>query len=155
LLMAFGLCAVVAAAIIALWTYGYFGLRYILTPAALLIRWLGEDEAVPLADLQGVYSGQRLGKLPRLRGFTWHGYWVGRALHRDTAGRCRQADRGGGGRGAIGGVCGAGRQAASGGRYVDTRRAGLGARCDVVWGRGAPQEAVARWGNAPPHNPVD
>jgi len=84
LLMAFGLCAVVAAAIIALWTYGYFDLRYILTPAALVIRWLGGDEAVPLADLQGVYSGQRLGKLPRLRGFTWHGYWVGRALHRDV-----------------------------------------------------------------------
>ena len=42
------------------------------------------DEAVPLAELQGIYSGQRLGQLPRLRGFTWHGYWVGRALHRDV-----------------------------------------------------------------------
>ena len=49
---------------------------------ALVVRWLGREDVVPLAQVEGVYSGQRLEALPRLRGLTWRGYWVGRGAHR-------------------------------------------------------------------------
>ena len=42
---------------------------------ALVIRWLGDDEVVPLEELDAVYSGQRLGKL----GDLWHDILVHKA----------------------------------------------------------------------------
>ena len=83
LLLLLSSLSLLVAALVGVWTYGYFGLRYTLTPGALLIRWLGGDEAVPLEELDAVYSGQRLGKLGRLRGIAWPGDRVGWARAND------------------------------------------------------------------------
>src|SRR5581483_5793745 len=74
-----GVLASIAFVVAALWTFGYLSLRYTLTPSALVIRWLDAEQVVPLAQVEGVYSGQRLGRVGRVRGITWPGYVVGSA----------------------------------------------------------------------------
>ncbi len=69
--------ALAAWAIFALWTYGFSTLRYTLTPNALVIRWLGGDDIIPLERVDGIYSGQRIGPVRGVRGLTWPGYVVG------------------------------------------------------------------------------
>jgi hypothetical protein len=41
------------------------------------VRWAGRDETLPLDEVEGVYAGQRVGELRRVRGVSWPGYHVG------------------------------------------------------------------------------
>lgn len=74
--------AVGAAAAVSLAVIGYYRLRYDFGPGMLVIRSSGPSESVPLADIEAVYTGQRLGPLRSPRGWSWPGYYVGVARHR-------------------------------------------------------------------------
>lgn len=58
-------------------TSGYFVLRYRFDRDALVIRWLGREEIVPFANVEGIFAGPRLGQPMRARGWNWPGYHVG------------------------------------------------------------------------------
>jgi len=55
----------------------YFRLGYEFRPGRLLIHWAGGGETVLLADIDGIYGGQRVGPLGKVRGVNWPGYYVG------------------------------------------------------------------------------
>ncbi len=79
--IACGSIALLAAASLGLWAYGAASLRYSLTPTAVVIHWLGSAEVVPLSDLDGVFSGLRLGSIGKIRGIRRPGYVVGAGRH--------------------------------------------------------------------------
>ncbi|HLH21439.1 MAG TPA: PH domain-containing protein [Chloroflexota bacterium] len=87
LAMFFGLLGAVVGVIVtllvALWTYGYYTLRYQLGPDALAIDWLFVHERLPYRTIDAVYAGQRLAETPRVQGVTWPGYYVGRLRARN------------------------------------------------------------------------
>jgi hypothetical protein len=66
-----------AAAALAAASMGYFRLRYRLDHDALHVRWAGPPEVIPFEAIDGVYAGQRLGRLGQIRGVNWPGYHVG------------------------------------------------------------------------------
>jgi len=84
-LLVAALLSTLGSAIVGLGAVGRASLRYALTPNALLIRWLGSEEVVPLAELDGVFSGQRLGRIGPIRGQTWPGSVFGTAQHNGRA----------------------------------------------------------------------
>jgi hypothetical protein len=67
----------------ALWTYGYYTLRYQLGADALSIDWLFVHERLPYLTIDAVYAGERLVDTPRVQGVTWPGYYVGRLRARN------------------------------------------------------------------------
>jgi hypothetical protein len=69
--------------LIAVWTYGYYTLRYVLDGEALTIDWLFRQERLPYRSIDAVYGGQRLTESLRVRGITWPGYYVGRGRARN------------------------------------------------------------------------
>ncbi len=46
--------------LLAVWTYGYYTLRYVLDDEALTIDWLFRQERLPYRTIDAVYGGQRL-----------------------------------------------------------------------------------------------
>lgn len=70
------ICGVVGLSIL-VFTYGYFTLRYRFERHALVVSWLGRQEAVPFAKVDGIFAGPRLGQAVRVRGLNWPGYHVG------------------------------------------------------------------------------
>jgi hypothetical protein len=84
-LLVAALLATVGAVVVGLGAAAHASLRYSLTPNALIIRWLGSEEVVPLEELDGVYSGQRLGRITPIRGFNWPGSVTGTAQHNGRA----------------------------------------------------------------------
>jgi len=70
------ICGVFGLTIL-IFTYGYFTLRYRFERQALVVRWLGRQEAVPFAKVDGIFAGPRLGQAVRVRGLNWPGYHVG------------------------------------------------------------------------------
>jgi hypothetical protein len=69
--------------LLAVWTYGYYTLRYVLDDEALTIDWLFRQERLPYRAIDAVYGGQRLTEALRVRGITWPGYYVGRGRARN------------------------------------------------------------------------
>jgi hypothetical protein len=80
-LMFFGFVIAAAAGIVSLiaavLTYGYFALRYRFGERALTVHWLWSDIVIPLAEVDGVYLGTRIGQAMRVRGLSIPGYHVG------------------------------------------------------------------------------
>ncbi len=74
---------VILTLLVAVWTYGYYTLRYHLGPDALGIDWLFVHERLPYRTIDAVYAGQRLTEAPRVQGVTWPGYYVGRLRARN------------------------------------------------------------------------
>ncbi len=74
---------VIATLLFAVWTYGYYSLRYRLEGDGLAIDWLLVHERLPYRTIDAVYGGQRLTDAPRVRGITWPGYYVGRLRARN------------------------------------------------------------------------
>ena len=68
-----------AAVVLAL---GYFRLRYELADGELRVHWAGPMVRVRLDEIDGIYGGQQIGPLRRIRGLTWPGYFVGTARSR-------------------------------------------------------------------------
>lgn len=56
---------------------GYYRLGYVLSADRLIIRWSGPSETILLDEIDGIYAGQRLGRIHRVRGINWPGYYVG------------------------------------------------------------------------------
>lgn len=56
---------------------GFFRLAYELRADRLVVRGGGQTETILLDDVEGIYAGQRVGTLTRVRGLTWPGYYVG------------------------------------------------------------------------------
>lgn len=56
---------------------GYYRLGYLLSADRLIIRWSGPTETIHLDEIDGIYAGQRLGRIHRVRGVNWPGYYVG------------------------------------------------------------------------------
>lgn len=61
---------------------GYFRLRYELGDGELRVHWAGPPERIRLDEIDGVYGGQQVGPLRRVRGLAWPGYAVGTARSR-------------------------------------------------------------------------
>jgi Bacterial PH domain len=74
---------VILTLLFAVWTYGYYTLRYQLGADALSIDWLFVHERLPYRVIDAVYAGQRLAEIPRVQGVTWPGYYVGRLRARN------------------------------------------------------------------------
>ncbi|HEY7062406.1 MAG TPA: PH domain-containing protein [Chloroflexota bacterium] len=74
---------VILTLLLAVWTYGYYTLRYQLGADALSIDWLFVHERLPYRTIDAVYAGQRLSEAPRVHGITWPGYYVGRLRARN------------------------------------------------------------------------
>jgi hypothetical protein len=68
--------------LVAVWTYGYYTLRYALGQDGVTIDWLFHHEQLPYSAIDALYSGQRLTEALRVRGINWPGYYVGRARAR-------------------------------------------------------------------------
>ena len=85
--MFFGLIGAVVGlvltVILAVWTYGYYTLRYRLDPDALAIDWLFYHERLPYQTIDAVYGGQRLTEALHVEGIAWPGYYVGRGRARN------------------------------------------------------------------------
>ena len=92
-LLILGMLSLAAALVGGLWTYGYFTLRYRMTPEALALRWLDGDEVVPMSAVAGIYAGQRLERVRGVRGLTWPGYVVGVAREDGVAVRYYSSSR--------------------------------------------------------------
>lgn len=67
-----GLAGAVAVAAV-----GFFQLSYELGADRLVVHGGGQTETILLDDVEGIYAGQRIGSLTRVRGLTWPGYYVG------------------------------------------------------------------------------
>ncbi|HWP29299.1 MAG TPA: PH domain-containing protein [Chloroflexota bacterium] len=67
----------------AVWTYGYYTLRYALDGDGLRIDWLFYHERLPYRTIDAVYGGQRLSEALRVQGISWPGYYVGRGRARN------------------------------------------------------------------------
>jgi hypothetical protein len=82
-----GLVAAVAGLVLtlllAVWTYGYYTLRYELDADGVTITWLFYQERLPYRSIDAVYGGQRLTEMLRVQGITWPGYYVGRGRARN------------------------------------------------------------------------
>jgi hypothetical protein len=68
--------------------YGYFSLRYTLDRNALVIRWAGLRQVIPLARIQqarAVVDLPAAARPPRPQGMRWPGLWVGTARAADGA----------------------------------------------------------------------
>lgn len=74
-----GLSALVLAALVGLLTYGRYSLRYRLDGRGLAIDWLWMRETIPLAGIEAIFRGTRLGEKTRVKGIVWQGYQVGTA----------------------------------------------------------------------------
>lgn len=75
----------IAGALLALLALvGMLSMRYQLHEEGLVIRWLFQRWYVPYACVDGVFSGQRLGRASQLRGLNWPGYHVGRSRSKST-----------------------------------------------------------------------
>lgn len=74
-----GLSALVLAALVGLLTYGRYSLRYRLDGRGLAIDWLWMRETIPLAGIEAIFRGTRLGEKARVKGIAWQGYQVGTA----------------------------------------------------------------------------
>lgn len=77
ILLLLGALLVGTAAFVTTLAVGFFGLGYYLSPGALTIRWAGRAESVSLNEIEGIYAGQRVGGLRRVRGVNWPGYHIG------------------------------------------------------------------------------
>jgi hypothetical protein len=71
-----------AAAALALLAAGYFRLAYEFGPDRLVLRSSHRSEAIPFGQVDGIYAGQRIGALRRVRGVSWPGYHVGQLQSR-------------------------------------------------------------------------
>jgi hypothetical protein len=69
--------------LLAVWTYGYYTLRYQLDADALHVDWLFHHERLPYRTIDAVYGGQRLMDALRVQGIAWPGYYVGRGRARN------------------------------------------------------------------------
>ncbi len=69
--------------LLAVWTYGYYTLRYQLDADGLTIDWLFHHERVPYRTIDAVYGGQRLTDPLHVQGIAWPGYYVGRGRARN------------------------------------------------------------------------
>jgi hypothetical protein len=74
---------VILTLLVALWTYGYYTLRYQLGPETLSVDWLFVHERLPYRTIDAVYAGERLAETPHVHGITWPGYYVGRLRARN------------------------------------------------------------------------
>jgi hypothetical protein len=63
----------------ALFSHGCYSARYRLEPDLLAIEWLWMTEVVPLAAIDGLYSGRQLDKRVRVDGLVWPGHYLGTA----------------------------------------------------------------------------
>jgi hypothetical protein len=61
----------------ALFAYSCYSARYRLEPDLLAIEWLWMTEVVPLAAIDGLYSGRQLDKRVRVAGLAWPGHYLG------------------------------------------------------------------------------
>ena len=75
--------ALVHSLLLAVWTYGYYTLRYGLEADCVTIDWLFGQERLPYRSIDAVYSGQRLVERLRVRGIIWPGYYVGQGRARN------------------------------------------------------------------------
>ncbi len=74
-----GLAALVLAALVGLLAYGRYSLRYRLDGRGLAVDWLWMREIIPLAGIEAIFRGTRLGEKARVKGIVWQGYQVGTA----------------------------------------------------------------------------
>lgn len=74
-----GLAGLALALAVAIITWGYFSLRYRVKNRGLIISWLWIRETIPLAAIEGLYGGHRLGKRAMVEGLALPGHYVGRA----------------------------------------------------------------------------
>jgi hypothetical protein len=68
------------AAFLAYHLYGYWSLRYLLDRNALIIRWAGLRQVIPLERIRQAVAVADLppaDRPPRLRGLRWPGLWIG------------------------------------------------------------------------------
>ena len=63
-----GLAALLLAMVIGVLAYGHRSLRYRLDKRALTIGWLWMEEIIPLAGIEAIFRGTRLGQKVRVRG---------------------------------------------------------------------------------------
>lgn len=56
---------------------GFLRLAYELGPDRLVVRGGSHTEAILLDEIEGIYAGQRIGPLSRVRGLSWPGFYVG------------------------------------------------------------------------------
>ncbi len=72
-----GLATLVLAVLVAGLSYGYYSLRYQLAPKMLTINWLWMQEKIPLANVEAILKGTRLGDKAQVNGVVWRGYRIG------------------------------------------------------------------------------
>ena len=72
------LAALLFALLAAFLAYSSYSARYRIDEDALTIEWLWVKEIIPLAQIDGMYKGHRLGTDPRVEGLVWPGHYVGR-----------------------------------------------------------------------------
>ena len=65
------------AVAMAVFTYGYYSMRYEISGDALVLSTLWIKDVVPLLQIEHVYGGKRLGSAPRVRGISWKGLQIG------------------------------------------------------------------------------
>lgn len=73
----FGLAGLVVALVAGGLAYGCRKFRYRLTPEEFSIDWPWRREVIPLAGMEGMFRGQRLGNTAQVRGISWPGFHVG------------------------------------------------------------------------------
>lgn len=78
-----GIAGLALAVVLAAFTHGFFTLSYRIENRGLIINWLWIRETVPLAAIEGLYGGHRLGKKVSVEGLTLPGYYVGRTKAED------------------------------------------------------------------------
>jgi hypothetical protein len=61
----------------ALFAYGCYSARYRLEPDLLAVEWLWMTEEIPLAAVDGIYSGRQMEGRPQVRGLVWPGHCLG------------------------------------------------------------------------------
>lgn len=73
----FGLAGLVVALVAGGLAYGCRNFRYRLTPEEFSIDWPWRREVIPLAGMEGIFRGQRLGNTAEVRGISWPGFHAG------------------------------------------------------------------------------
>ncbi len=72
-----GLASLLLATLVVLFACGRYSLRYTLDSQILTVHWLWMRETIPLAGIEAIFKGGRLGDKVRVKGVVWQGYQVG------------------------------------------------------------------------------
>lgn len=75
----FGTAGVLLGALALLLAWGTLSMHYWLGDGDLTIGWLWSREVIPVASIEALYRGHRVGKLETVKGLVWLGHYLGSA----------------------------------------------------------------------------